>query len=144
MNEKGGGLYRVAAWIMGACGVWLIGLGFYFAFGRPPLLPEDPRFMGTTLEAIETMVPGLEGWLRNLFVVMGGFMAASGALVLYLARTVLIVRLQGAIGVFVVSGILTVVLMSAMNFALHSDYRWLLLVQALLWFAGVACFVARR
>lgn len=144
MNEKGGGLYRVAAWIMGACGVWLIGLGFYFAFGRPPLLPEDPRFMGTTLEAIETMVPGLEGWLRNLFVVMGGFMAASGALVLYLARTVLIVRLQGAIGVFVVSGILTVVLMSAMNFALHSDYRWLLLVPALLWFAGVACFVARR
>ena len=144
MNEKSDGLYRAAAWIMGACGLWLLVLGLYFVFGRPSLLPEDLRFMGTTLEAIETTVPGLQGWLHNVFVVMGGFMAASGALVLYLARTALAVRLKGAIGIFIVSGLLTVGLMSSMNFVLHSDFRWLLLIPVVLWFGGIACLVARR
>lgn len=142
MNEKGDRLFRAAAWTMGACGVWLMVLGLYFAFVRPPLLPEDSRFMGTTLEAIETAMPGLEGWLRIVFRVMGGFMAASGTLVLYLARTVLTVRLHGVIGAFVVSGLLTVALMSATNFVLHSDFRWILLAPVALWIAGVACFVA--
>jgi hypothetical protein len=144
MNKESTSKYRSAAWMMGTCGVWLIGLGLYFAFWRPALLPEDTRYMGTTLGVIKATVPGLEGWLRNVFVVMGGFMAASGALVLYLARTVLTVRLQNAIGIFVVSGLLTVVLMSAVNFVLHSDFRWILPVPVVIWFAGIACLVARR
>ena len=130
--------------MMGACGVWLIVLGVYFAFMRPSLLPEDTQFMGTTLEAIETMVPGLEVWLRKVFVVMGGFMAASGVLVLYLARTLLVVRLHGVTSVFLTSGILTVALMSAMNFSLHSVFRWLLLAPVVLWFVAVALLVVRR
>ena len=34
-------------------GIILIGLGLYFIFLRPPLLPEDPRYMGTTLAEIQ-------------------------------------------------------------------------------------------
>ena len=30
-------------WLFVACGVWLISLGGYFLFERPPLLPEDLR-----------------------------------------------------------------------------------------------------
>ena len=40
---------RAAMWLLTALGVWLVGLGAYFVFLRPPLLPEDPRFIGSTL-----------------------------------------------------------------------------------------------
>jgi hypothetical protein len=40
-------------------GVILVGLGLYFMFLRPPLLPEDPRYMGTSLEEIRSGFPGL-------------------------------------------------------------------------------------
>lgn len=144
VTQENGGPNTAAAWIMGACGVWLIGLGLYFVCLRPALLPEDPRFMGTSMEAIESMVPGLKGWLRNVFIVMGGFMAACGVLVLHLARTVFTFRRNVTTGAFVVTGLLTVALMSAMNFALHSDFRWILLAPVLLWLAGSACLVIRR
>ena len=40
-----------------------------------------------------------------------------------------------------VAGLLTVGLMSAMNFALHSDFRWLLLVPVLLWLGGLVSYL---
>lgn len=42
------------------------------------------------------------------------------------------------------SGALTVGLMSATNFALHSDFRWVLLLPALVWLAGLAAYVAKH
>ena len=126
------------------CGVWLIGLGFYFIFLRPPLLPEDPRFMGTTLVQIRIDVPGLEIWLNKVFAVMGGFMAAAGVLTVFVAAVAMPRRLPGVAWVNALSGALTVALMSATNFALHSDFRWLLLVPALVWFSGAVCYIVRR
>jgi hypothetical protein len=38
----------VATWMLTACGAWLVILGIYFSLLRPPLLPEDLQFMGTT------------------------------------------------------------------------------------------------
>ena len=67
----------VSTWVLVGCGVWFIAPGLEFAASRPPLLPEDPRFMGAT------------------------------------------------------------------NFALHSDFRWVLLLPTLVWLAGLAIFVAR-
>jgi len=69
-----------------ACGLWLIALGVYFLVLRPALLPEDLRFIGSSLESIR----------------------AAG-----------------------------VALMSATNFLLVSDFRWWLLLPALLWLAGL-------
>lgn len=127
-----------------ACGIWMVGLGFYFIVLRPPLLPEDLRFMGTTLARIQAAVPGLEDWLQRVFTVMGGFMAGAGVLTLFLAQTALPSRPTGASSALALSGALTVGLMSATNFALHSDFKWVLLVPALVWLAGMLAYVAKH
>jgi hypothetical protein len=133
---------QVSAWILVACGVWLIGLGLYFIVLRPPLLPEDLRFMGTTLAEIRTAVPGLESWLQRVLTVMGGFMAGAGVLTVFVATVAMPRRLKGTSWAIAFSGALTVALMSATNFALDSDFRWLLLVPALVWLAGVVFYIA--
>ena len=136
--------HRVSVWMLAACGVWLVGLGAYFIFLRPPLLPEDPRFMGTTLEQIRVSVPGLESWLGKVFTVMGGFMAGAGVLTLFVATVAMPLRLKETPWALGICGALTVVLMSATNFALHSDFRWLLMLPALVWLAGLVVYVANR
>ena len=135
---------RLSEWMLTACGVWLVGLGLYFIFLRPPLLPEDPRFMSTTLEQIRVAVPGLEGWLRKVFTVMGGFMTGAGVLTVFVATVAMPRRLKGVSWALGTSGALTVVLMSATNFALHSDFRWFLLLPALVWFTGLVAYLANR
>ena len=127
-----------------ACGIWLIGLGLYFIALRPPLLPEDPRFMDATLEQIRTAIPGLEGWLKKVFTVMGGFMAGAGVLTVYLASVGMPQRLKGTSWTIAIVGALTVALMSVTNFALHSDFRWVLLVPALVWFVSLVTHIAGR
>ncbi len=64
-----------------------MGLGLYFIFIRPPLLPEDPRYFGTTLAEIQASMPGLLIWLRRVFWVMGGFMFTTGLLTTCIAVT---------------------------------------------------------
>jgi hypothetical protein len=134
----------ISKWMFIFCGVWLVGLGLYFIFLRPPLLPEDPRFMGTTPGQVQASVPGLEHWLRNVFTVMGGFMASTGVLTVFVACAAIPARLRGTFWAVALSGALSVALMSAINFALRSDFRWLLLVPALAWFAGLAFYVKGR
>ena len=133
-----------STWMILACGVWLIAPGLYFMALRPPLLPEDPRFMGTTLEQLRLAVPGLVSWLQKVFAVLGGFMAGTGVLTVWLATVAMPARLKGTFWALALSGALTVVLMSATNFALQSDFRWLLLVPALVWIAGLLLFVKGR
>ncbi len=135
---------HVSLWLLNVCGVWLVGLGFYFLVLRPPLLPEDTRFMGTTLAQIRTAVPGLERWLHHVFTVMGGFMAGAGVLTVFVATVALPRRLPGTSWVIAASGVFTVALMSATNFALDSDFQWLLLVPALVWLVGLAVHIAER
>lgn len=134
----------VSAIIFLACGVWLIGLGAYFALLRPALLPEDPRFMGSSLQQIEAALPGLGRWLSHVFVVMGGFMAASGLLTAFLALTAVPSRRRGTGLVLLLSGLATVVTMSWTNFAIDSNFKWLLLAPAVLWFAGLASYGFER
>lgn len=143
--KLGSSKYRhVSTWVLVACGVWLIGLGFYFSVLRPPLLPEDPRFMGTSISQIQTAVPGLESWLNKVFLVMGGFMASAGLLTVFVATAAMPQRLKGTSWVIALSGALTVALMSATNFALYSDSRWVLLVPALTWLVGVVFYIEGR
>jgi hypothetical protein len=118
------------------CSMWLIGLGLYFMFLRPPLLPEDLRYVGRTLAEIDAAAPELAPWLRRVFTVMGGFMSQQGFL-----RDLSVMnaapRGRRAIGVVLaVVGLLSVATMSATNFAIQSDFKWLLLVPAVLWAIG--------
>ena len=127
------------------CGVYLIGLGVYFAFFRPALLPEDPRFIGSSLVQIRTLLPGLERWLGHVFSVMGGFMAGAGVLTLLVAMTFEPKNRKGIAFVLMLAGLATVVTMSWTNFAIDSDFKWLLLAPAALWMVGViACWVEGR
>ena len=123
------------------CGLWLVALGLYFVFLRPALLPEDPRYIGSSIQSIRAAVPGLERWLGHVFKVMGGFMVATGALTMLAAWRWLAKRERGTFAALAVAGAAGVGLMSATNFLLHSDFRWLLLLPALSWLFGLACYL---
>lgn len=114
-------------------GVILIGLGLYFIFIRPALLPEDPRFMGTTLVQIQIGFPGLLLWLPRVFWVMGGYMVSTGLLTCYLARTSFRSRAPGAAWVAALSGLTSIGLMVLVNFIIDSDFKWLLLAFSTPW-----------
>ena len=45
----------------------------------------------------------------------------------------------GTLMALALTGTASVVLMSATNSLLHSDFRWPLLLAALLWFVGLLC-----
>jgi hypothetical protein len=127
--------------LIALCGVWLIGLGLYFVFVRPALLPEDLRYMAIEPHVLQATAPTLADWLAKVFAVMGGFMAGAGVLVAYVGWSVLPLRPRGAALALTLTGLMTLVLMSAINFALHSDFRWLLALPPVVWFAGVALYI---
>ena len=134
-----GKLQRIAKWIFVGCGVWMLGLGVYFLFMRPPLLPEDLRFLGWSATHAES-VPRLSQWLGKVFTVMGGYMAGAGILTIAIAVHAVPRRLAGTGAGLAFAGVLTVGTMSAVNFALDSDFKGLLLVPALAWLVGLFCY----
>jgi hypothetical protein len=125
-------------------GIFLMGLGLYFVFLRPPLLPEDPRYMGTSLAAIQASVPGLFVWLRRVFWVMGGYMFATGLLTLYVALTVFRARASGVVLVVALAGLTSIGWMAAVNFLIDSDFKWLILAVALLWPIAIALYWLKK
>ncbi|MEC4718092.1 hypothetical protein RY831_02940 [Noviherbaspirillum sp. CPCC 100848] len=121
-------------------GVILMGLGLYFIFIRPPVLPEDPRYMGTTLEQIQVNLPGLLVWLKRVFWVMGGFMFASGLLTCHVAVTSFRSRTTGAAWIVAGTGLASIGLMSVVNFIIASDFKWLIFIFTLPWVVSLALY----
>lgn len=107
---------------------------------RPPLLPEDLRFLGATASRLTEVLPRLEGWLGLVFAVVGGQMAALGVLVagvaVRLAQGKAMARYE--LLLLGLAGLMSVAGMSAVNFALGSDFRWLLILPVLAWALGLA------
>ena len=118
----------------------LVSLGLYFAFLRPPLLPEDLRSMGTSLALIEATVPGLLIWLQRVFRVMGGFMFAAGVLTFYVATSGFRKRERSAFLAVAVAGMSSIGLMAIVNFLIDSDFKWLLLGFALPWVCALVLY----
>ena len=137
-------LHRFSIWIFIAYGIWLIGLGAYFMFARPPLLPEDLRNLGSSAIQVEVLLPRLASWLRNVFTAMGGFIAGCGALTIFVSVRAVPQCLQGTGTALGFAGLLTVATMSWTNFVLDSDFKWLLLAPAVAWLLGLACYGAGR
>lgn len=135
---------RVAVLIFMISGIWQIGLGLWFALLRPSFLSEDLRYIGGSLPQIQSALPNLARWLRHVFIVMGGFMAASGLLTTFLAATAVSAQRKGSGIVLLLAGLATVVTMSWTNFAIDSNFKWALLAPAVMWFAGVAAYVLER
>ncbi len=121
-------------------GIILMGLGLYFVFLRPPLLPEDPRYMGSSLSEIQAVLPGLSLWLRRVFWVMGGYMFAAGLLTAYVAQTSFRARAKGAVGIVALAGLASIGWMTVVNFILASDFKWVLLAFGLLWAAALGLY----
>ena len=73
--------------ILAAAGIALVGTGLYFIVLRPPLLPEDMRYMGLSAGQLDIVRPRLETWLTQVFRVMGGYVLATGTLTITSAAT---------------------------------------------------------
>ena len=134
----------VARFLFVACGAWLIGLGLYFMFLRPALLPEDLRYMGAGPGEMQSAMPGLERWAHRVFTVMGGFMTGAGVLTIFVTMNALGGRAKWIWIGLALAGLFTVGTMSVTNFQLDSDFKWLLLVPSLLWVTGLVFLIIGR
>ena len=137
-------LRLTSKWIFVASGIWLIGLSGYFMFARPPLLPEDLRYLGSSAIEVEALLPHLASWLQNVFTVMGGFIAGCGVLTIFVSVRAVPQCLRGTGIALGCAGLLTVATMSWTNFVLASDFKWLLLVPAVAWLLALVSYGAGR
>ena len=90
---------------------------------------------------MRTAAPGFERWLGHVFDVMGGFMVAAGAMTVLAAWGSRARPERAGLAALSLAGAAGIGLMSVTNFILGSDFRWLLLLPALLWVVGLACHV---
>jgi uncharacterized membrane protein HdeD (DUF308 family) len=117
-----------------------MGAGLYFLFLRPPLLPEDIRYMGLSAAQLDAVRPRLEAWLTQVFRVMGGYVLATGVLTVTLAATSFRTHHWSAgVGALIAGGA-SIGWMAVVNFIIDSDFKWSLLAMALLWAASLALF----
>ena len=130
--------HGIADGLVDLCGCWAVGLGLCFIFNRKALLTEDARYMGADLQALQAVAPRLAVWLGKVFLMMGGFMAGLGLLTVYFAWKVLPLWLAGTLMALLLTGSVSVALMSAVNFALDSDSKWLLALPSAAWFIAVS------
>ena len=133
---------KLALSLLTGCGLFQTGMGLYFVAFRPTMLAEDERFIGLKLDALAQMSAAIPAWLDRVFIVLGAHAIATGLLVMLTAillwqRTISLT----ALAFIVAAGSASVGLMSAMNFAIQSDFRWLLLLAALAW-AGAVLLLA--
>lgn len=128
---------RGSAALLALAGVILVGMELYFVFLRPPLLPEDQRYIGASLAQLETTAPGVPRWLRHVFRVLGSYVISTGVLTAYLAATSFRLRAPGAVEVAALAGLASIALMAVINFVIDSDFKWLLLGFARIWAAAI-------
>lgn len=125
-------------------GLILAGIGLYFIFLRPSLLPEDLQYMGSTSDNIKQSVPGLFNWLQKVFWVMGGYIFTTGLLIVFVSVTSFRTRAPAVFGIVVMAGITSIGLMTVVNFVINSDFRWLLLLFTMPWATALILFGLRK
>jgi kynureninase len=97
------------------------------------------RYLGASQAQIETAAPRLAAWLGHVFRVLGGYIAATGILTMALAATAYRQHRRSAAIAAASAGAVSIGLMSAVNFAIGSDFKWVLSAIAALW----ACSIVR-
>lgn len=134
-------LYRpLCAWLLAAVGAATIGIGIYFIFLRPPLLPEDLHYMGTSSERLLAATPKLASWLGLVFTVLGGYIVGAGVLLVHLALGAFAERKPYALLVAGLGGGFTTGLMSVANLFIDSHFKFTLLALTAVWLAALACY----
>ena len=135
-------LRRLAQASLGLGGLILMGMGAYFAFLRPSLLPEDLRYVGASLAQVQSAIPGFLPWVSRVFGVLGGYMFATGLLTAYLAAASFRDAKPLPTAVVVISGLASIGWMVVTNFLIDSDFKWLLLAFVLPWLVAVGSSLA--
>jgi hypothetical protein len=130
--------------LLAVAAIMLMGTGLYFLFLRPALLPEDIRYMGLSATQLEGIREPLAAWLTQVFRVMGGYVLATGVLAITLALTSYREHHTGAWLGALVGGLTSIGLMTAVNFTIRSDFKWVLLCMALVWAASIILFWTER
>lgn len=125
--------FPLSAMILALAGVILMGLGLYFVLLRPPLLPEDLRYMGASLSQVRDRLPGLLLWAQRVMWVTGGYVAATGLLIVYVAVTNFRARAKSAAGIVAVAGLASIGWMAIVNFVIGSDFKWLMVLFLVPW-----------
>ncbi len=114
-------------------GLLLVAMGIYFIFLRPSLLPEDLRYMKTTLPVINNSAPGLSTWLKKVFWVLGGYIFTTGLFTVFISLTSFRKRVSGTFCIVAITGISSIGSITVVNFMIGSDFKWVLLTFALPW-----------
>jgi hypothetical protein len=133
--------WRASASLLALTGILIAGTGLYFIALRPPFLPEDIRYIGLSADEVSALQPRLAPWLARVFTVLGGHALATGLLLTVLAATAFRTRRPLAFFGALAGGSASIGLMAAVNFAIGSDFRWVLLAFALVWAASLALYV---
>ena len=124
-----------------AFGFILAAIGAYFIFFRPALLPEDLRYLEVSLARINDVAPNLPARLGQVFRVLGGHMLAAGILTIFVARTAYREHSPGT-GIFALpAGAASIGMMIIVNFAIDSDFKWLLLAVAAVWLGSISMYL---
>ena len=126
--------------VLALAGVALVGAGLYFIVLRPPLLTEDMRYMGFSAAQLDPVRPRLEAWLTHVFLVMGGYVLATGVLAITVAATSFRAHHWGAALGALIGGAVSIGWMTVVNFRIDSDFKWVLLVIALAWACSLGLF----
>ena len=121
-------------------GLLLAGMGLYFIFLRPPLLPEDLQYLNTTLSVVQNNIFNLSIWLQKVFWVMGGYIFTTGLLTMYVAQTSYRTRTRGAFIIGALAGIASIGSMTIVNFILQSDFKFVLFAFTLPWIVSLILF----
>jgi hypothetical protein len=121
-------------------GITLIGTGLYFLLLRPPLLPEDVRYMGVSEAELVAVRPRLEAWLTHVFRVMGGHILANGVLAVTLAATSFRTYQWNAWLGALIGGAFSIGWMAIVNFIIDSDFKLVLSGMAAVWAASLVLF----
>ena len=118
-----------------------MGMGAYFAFLRPPVLPEDLRYIGVSLVQLQGTVPGMLRWLTRVFAVLGGYMFATGVLTAYVAATSFRTAKPVTMAVVAIAGFASIGWMTVINFQIDSDFKWVLLAFTGPWLIALLSFL---
>ena len=121
-------------------GFLLAGMGIYFVFLRPPLLPEDSKYIGLSLSVIQNNISGLSAWIQKVFWVMGCYIFTTGLLIIYVAQTSFITRTRGAFIIISIAGVTSIGSMTIVNFILQSHFKWVLLGFAIPWIVSLILY----
>ncbi len=132
--------WPLSAIVLILAGITLIGAGLYFLIIRPPLLPEDVRYLNLGPAQLAAVRPRLEAWLTHVFRVMGGYVLATGVLIVTLGATSFRGHQWGAALGALIGGAASIGWMAVVNFMINSDFKWTLLGMALLWLASLVLF----